>query len=94
MKALWISILIFFSSLLHAEEKKDLTVIRASQLLDVKTGKLTSNPVLIIQGAEILSINRKEIPQEATLIDLSGMSLLPGLIDVHTHLTYDANNHR
>ncbi len=62
-------------------------------MLDVKTGKLIANPVLLIQGEKIASINPREIPKNATVIDLPKMTLLPGLIDVHTHLTYDAGNY-
>jgi hypothetical protein len=68
-------------------------VIRADQMLDVKIGKLIAGAVIVVQGDKILSINPKEPPKNATVVDLKGMTLLPGLIDTHTHLTYDSGNY-
>ena len=62
-------------------------------MLDVKTGKMISNPVIVIQGDTIQSINPKELPKNGVEVDLRNRTLLPGLIDTHTHITYDAGNY-
>ena len=66
------------------------TLVRAGQLLDVKTGKLLDSQTILVIGDSIESIGPtasvKEQPGD-TVVDLSGMNVLPGLIDVHTHLT-------
>lgn len=66
--------------------------VHAGHLLDVKTGKLLSDQVLIIEDGKILSsgsATETKIPADATRIDLPNATILPGMIDAHTHLTMD-----
>lgn len=63
------------------------TAIRAARLLDVKTGALINNAVVLIQGDRISAVGSGlSIPAGARVIDLGDVTLLPGLIDSHTHL--------
>ena len=66
--------------------------IRAGRLLDVKTGKTLSNQVIVIQDEKIVSVGSStQIPAGALTIDLSNATVLPGLIDAHTHITGTTN---
>jgi imidazolonepropionase-like amidohydrolase len=69
------------------------TAIKAGQWLDVIKGKMNGPSILLICDDRITSItNGHNIPSEAKdakIIDLSGSTLLPGLIDSHVHLTSD-----
>ena len=82
-----------FSAILQAGEKEPVTVIRAGKMLDVRSGKLITNQVIVVKGDRIESVNPTEIPEKVELLDLQQLTLLPGLIDTHTHLTYDADNY-
>ena len=70
------------------------TLVRAGHLLDVKTGKLLDDRTIVVAGETILSIApTASVPMQPgdTVVDLRDLTVLPGLIDVHTHLTYDTN---
>ena len=66
------------------------TLVRAGHLLDVKTGKLLDSQTIVVVGETIQSIAPTANVQAQsgdTVVDLSALTVLPGLIDVHTHLT-------
>jgi imidazolonepropionase-like amidohydrolase len=61
--------------------------IVADRLIDGKSDQAISNPTVIIRQGRIIDINfTRTIPDSAILIDLKGQTILPGLMDVHTHL--------
>src|SRR5271169_2785391 len=67
-------------------------VVRAGHLLDVKTGRTLSNQTIVIHGDKIASVGSDaQVPAEAQVVDLSNATVLPGLIDAHTHITYTPN---
>jgi imidazolonepropionase-like amidohydrolase len=64
-------------------------VIRFGKLID-GTGKVLQNPVIFVKNNRILEVKPKdsEIPVDAEVFDLSDYTGIPGLIDVHVHMTY------
>jgi imidazolonepropionase-like amidohydrolase len=69
------------------------TIIRAGKLIDVDAGRVLSNQTILIRDGKIESLGDKlAIPAGATVIDLSKMTVLPGLIDCHTHLADGAHD--
>jgi imidazolonepropionase-like amidohydrolase len=59
--------------------------LRAGRLLDVRTGEVTPDVVILVEGDRIASVGGA-VPAGVPLIDLSGLTVLPGLIDAHDHI--------
>src|SRR5580698_6464444 len=61
--------------------------VRASRMLDVKSGSVVPNAVILIQDDKITAAGTSlKIPAGTDVVDLGNATLLPGLIDCHTHL--------
>lgn len=68
--------------------------IIADRLIDTEKGLAISNPTVIIHKNKIVDVNFKgAIPDSATVINLKGYTILPGMMDVHTHLLADAGDY-
>jgi imidazolonepropionase-like amidohydrolase len=73
-------------------ERRRLTVIRAAWLFDGTGAGLIPDPTLVLDGPTILSIGSgAPTPEGATVVDLAGTTLLPGLVDGHVHLCFDSS---
>jgi len=70
----------------------DLLVIKALNYLDVASGKIISPAVILIQDDKIKAINPEKLPGNANVIDLGDNTLLPGIMDMHSHVTLDYYN--
>jgi imidazolonepropionase-like amidohydrolase len=79
---------------LVAQQAPKRVVVHAGHLLDVKTGKLLLDQTVVIEDGKVARVGSSaeiKAPADAMLIDLSNTTVLPGLIDAHTHLTGDPN---
>lgn len=64
------------------------TAIKAGKLIDTENAAVLRNQVILVKDGKIDAVGENlTIPSDAKVIDLSGMTVLPGLIDCHTHLT-------
>ena len=84
-------ILVFITVSATAQTAAPITAIKAGRLIDPETGTATNNQIILIEGERIKAVGGNlAIPTGATVIDLSKLSVLPGLVDSHTHmaLTY------
>jgi len=63
------------------------TAIRAGRLVDPEAGTVATNQVILIEGGKFTAIGAGlAIPKGAEIIDLSNLTVLPGLVDAHNHL--------
>jgi imidazolonepropionase-like amidohydrolase len=67
--------------------------LSAAKLIDVQSGKVIEHPVVLIENERITAVGvagNVTVPNDAKKIDLPNLTLLPGLIDMHVHLTGEA----
>ena len=62
-------------------------VVRAARMLDVTSGQMLRNVSVVVTGDRITAVNPSAAPASARVIDLGDVTLMPGFIDLHTHLT-------
>lgn len=71
------------------------TLINADALVDVKSGKLINNVAVLITDNKIAQVGKQGkvmVPSGTEVLDLKGKTLLPGFMDMHVHLTKDAED--
>ncbi|MBL8647722.1 MAG: amidohydrolase family protein [Sphingosinicella sp.] len=75
------------AALLSGAAQAETVVVTADRMVDVVAGKTVANPVVVITDGRIVSVSGGAgIPADAKRVDLPGMTLVPGLIDMHVHL--------
>lgn len=70
------------------------TFIIADAMVDVERGRLISKPIVIVEDGRIIDIQSGDARQLiGDVVDLRGLTLLPGMIDMHAHLTSSSTEH-
>ena len=80
---------VFFCAAALFAQTPAVTVIRAGTLIDGKSDKVRHDQVIVVRGNKIESVSdaaNAKVPGDAAVIDLSKQTVLPGLIDSHTHI--------
>jgi imidazolonepropionase-like amidohydrolase len=77
---------------LNAQSTVPVTLVKADRLLDPRTGHVLSPAAVLIEGDKVKQVgapDKIQVPTGAKILDLGKATLLPGLIDSHTHLFLD-----
>src|SRR5947208_9183209 len=89
----FVAIVLLLNTPAHSQERKFLTppnqlvAVRAGKLFEPKSGNLLNNQIVLIRGERIADVGANvQIPREARVIDLSNVTVLPGMIDTHVHV--------
>jgi imidazolonepropionase-like amidohydrolase len=93
-RALRVLLAVFAVSITSWAQGKQVVAVRAGHMFDSKSGNMLSNQVIVIEGDKISDVgpaDRVQIPAGAQVIDLSQDTVLPGLIDGHTHIYSNLN---
>jgi imidazolonepropionase-like amidohydrolase len=82
--------LTFLASTAFAQQPR-VTVLKAARMFDGTSDTITRNAVVVVEGTRITSVGGA-VPANAEVIDLGDVTLLPGFIDAHTHLTGESGD--
>jgi imidazolonepropionase-like amidohydrolase len=82
---------ILLSGVIATAAHADTVVVTADKMLDVLAGRVVDHPQVTIVDGRITAVGTQSsaVAAGARRVDLPGMTLLPGLIDMHTHITGD-----
>lgn len=87
------SIAILLTAALTAATPEDVTVLKAARMFDGKADHVVSPGLVIIAGSKIVDVGRgAAIPAGARILDLGDVTLMPGMMDAHTHLSMPFHN--
>jgi imidazolonepropionase-like amidohydrolase len=81
--------LLFLAAGARAAAEPETIYVRAGKLLDVRTGRMLADQIIVIQGDRIARVARAgevTVPAGAKVIDLEHATVLPGLVDAHEHI--------
>lgn len=89
-------VILLFASVLIAglafaqSPPEKVTVLKAAHLFDGASGRLSDPGVVVVRGQRIIAVGADAaIPAGSEVVDLGDATLMPGIIDAHTHISYD-----
>ena len=87
MKIATLGLSLFLAVTLAAQEPRGIA-LKAARMFDGTSDEITRNAVILVEGGRIRAIGGS-VPSGAEVIDLGDVTLLPGFIDAHTHLSFE-----
>ena len=87
MRQIFVAAVILMTFSFSVVAGEETIVLKANRLIDVQKGQLIKDATVVIVGNRIESVNPRRLPKESQVIDLGDVPLMPGLMDMHRHLT-------
>ena len=73
----------------NRQARAERLALRAARMLDVTSGQIVKDAVILVEGEKVTAAGANlAVPRDAKVLDLGDVTVLPGLIDAHTHITY------
>ena len=97
LSAMFLALTLIPTLLFAQSPPKEILLIKAGRLIDVRAGRVLTDQAILIDGDRIKEVGPAQTvsshaPASVRVIDLSNSTVLPGLIDCHTHLTFDPSH--
>ncbi|HEX2122387.1 MAG TPA: amidohydrolase family protein, partial [Thermoanaerobaculia bacterium] len=89
--ALVLSLCLAAAALAQPATSPRVVALKAARLFDGTSDRVVTNAVVVVEGSRIRSVGGP-IPAGAEVIDLGDVTLLPGFIDAHTHLSFESGD--
>ncbi len=80
---------VFASWVLAQTSLAQTQILRAAQMVDVRNGEIIRPANIVIDGDKISAVNPATLPENVSVTDLGDVTLLPGVMDMHSHVTLD-----
>lgn len=87
MKSVFVTVISLMVLAFAFEDTDKSIILKAARMVDVEKGKVIKDVTVVILGDKIESVNPKRMPKKGQVIDLGDVTLMPGLMDMHRHLT-------
>src|SRR5438128_1099647 len=90
-----LALILLPATFLSQSPAKEIVLVKAGRLIDVRAGRVLTDQAILIEGDRIRQVGPAQsvqVPAGVRVIDLSNATVLPGLIDCHTHLTFDPSH--
>lgn len=88
-KVLIVCVMVLLSTVTQAQ----VILVKAKRFLDVNSGRYITPANILVENDKILSINSKDMPKNAIIVNKPNLTLLPGLMDMHVHLLFNLTPH-
>jgi imidazolonepropionase-like amidohydrolase len=95
VNALMATAVLLLASMASVAQSNGVTAIRCGRLINPVDGSVSRNAVIIVRGERVEAVGADlKVPAGARVIDLSSYTVLPGLIDAHTHVLLQPEDER
>ncbi|SVA54517.1 uncharacterized protein METZ01_LOCUS107371, partial [marine metagenome] len=87
MKSVFVTVFSLIVLVFASDDTDKPIILKVARMVDVEKRKVIKDATVVIIGDKIETVNPRRIPKNGRVIDLGDVTLMPGLMDMHRHLT-------